>query len=79
MVEIKLIYNSQLPKVISSADGNQKVVLLSLDNLGDLENIVRDKLSSDEYQLFINLWRCDDYPRIFVLHETYLIIRSKLN
>jgi hypothetical protein len=76
-IEIIVKGDIEMPKVIRF--GGQPVQIhINIDmNLDFLQNQLAKDLTSQEFQIFTELWSNDQHPRVYVQGENYLKIMSK--
>ena len=78
MLEIQVVNTEQVPEVIRRAGEKVRVIVSASSNSEDIEELLTQQLSVDEYQSFMNLWSNDSHPRIFDQQAEYLIIKDKI-
>lgn len=78
MLEIQVVNTEQVPEVIRRAGEKVRVIVSARSNSEDIEDLLTQQLSVDEYQSFMNLWCNDSHPRIFDQQAEYLIIKDKI-
>lgn len=77
MIEIHLCESTEPPSVMRNSGKNTIVKVSQGMELNQILSKLTLELTPQEYQLFINLWSNDSYPRVFNKQGEYLVIKDK--